>query len=158
MRYPALVLFGISFATPISASAQTDEEQVVGVAEALFQAMQDKDAAAIRSVMLEDARLLAVDSRQQPSAVAWATRDQFVDRITNAGAELLERSWDPKVRIDGDIAQLWTTYDFHRDGQFSHCGVDAFHLVRTADGWRIAHITYNRRTEDCYSPLGRPVP
>ena len=156
MRHPLLVLLGLFLTTPSLTLAQTGEEQVVGMAEALFRAMRGKDAAAIRAMMLEDARLLAVDSREQPSAVSWTSMEQFVQRISGGGGELLERSWDPEVRIDGDLAQLWTAYDFYVDGQFSHCGIDAFHMVRTGDGWKIAQVTYTRRTEDCYSPLGAP--
>ena len=37
---------------------------------------------------------------------------------------------------------IWTPYDFHIDGRFSHSGVDVFTVVRTADGWRIASIAY----------------
>ena len=31
---------------------------------------------------------------------------------------LLERMWDPIVLIDGDIAMVWTRYDFFIDGEF----------------------------------------
>ena len=64
--------------------------------------------------------------------------------------------WNPKVRVDGNIASLWTEYDFHCDGEFSHCGIDAFHLARVGGDWRIAMITYNVVPEKCFSPLGPP--
>jgi hypothetical protein len=35
------------------------------------------------------------------------------------------------------------------DGEFSHCGVDAFILVLTEDGWRILSIADTRTTEGC---------
>ena len=49
-------------------------------------------------------------------------------------------------------------YDFHRDGEFSHCGVDAFTLVRTESGWKISGGVYTVETEGCApSPLGPPA-
>ncbi len=156
MRLAHYILLGVAATIPVATSAQTDEEQIVDVAQALFQAMLHKDGSTIRSLMIDGARLLAVDNRQQPAAVSWASKEHFVERFAGAGGELLERMWDPKVRVDGDFAQLWTTYDFHSGGVFSHCGVDAFHMVRTANGWKIAQISYTRRIENCYSPLGKP--
>ncbi len=158
MRLARYVLLGVAVAIPSSTSAQTDEEQIVDVAQGLFQAMLHKDVSTIRSLMIDGARLLAVDNRQQPTAVSWTSEEQFAERIAGSEGELLERMWDPKVRVDGDFAQLWTTYDFYIGGSFSHCGVDAFHMVRTANGWKIAQISYTRRIENCYSPLGKPTP
>jgi hypothetical protein len=63
--------------------------------------------------------------------------------------------WDPDVRIHGAIAVVWTRYDFWVDGKFSHCGVDAFDLVKTAEGWRIAGGVYTVERTGCPpSPLG----
>jgi hypothetical protein len=65
--------------------------------------------------------------------------------------------WDARVKIHGPIAVVWTPYDFYRGGRFSHCGVDAFTLVRVAGGWRIATGTYTVEPAGCpASPLGRP--
>jgi hypothetical protein len=64
--------------------------------------------------------------------------------------------WDPTVLIDGDIAMVWTRYDFHIDGEFSHCGVDAVLLLRTDDGWRIASLAWTSEKDCNPSPLGLP--
>jgi hypothetical protein len=40
-------------------------------------------------------------------------------------------------------------YRFYVGERFSHCGVDSFHLVRTADGWRIVDLADTRRREGC---------
>jgi hypothetical protein len=59
---------------------------------------------------------------------------------------------------DGDLATVWAPYDFHRNVQFSHCGTDAFDLLRTADGWRLTGGAYTVETESCPEcPLGPPA-
>ena len=56
-----------------------------------------------------------------------------------------EPIWDLKINVDGDFAQAWASYAFYVGKQFSHCGVDAFHLVRGTDGqWRIFHLADTR--------------
>lgn len=147
----------VLLAVPVPVLAQTAEEQIVGAAETLFDAMERKDADAVRDVFLPEARLVAVASGPQGTATTWTTVEEFVDAIVLRNEDLLERLWNPTVRVDGEIATLWVDYDFHLDRRFSHCGVDAFHMVRMSGEWKIAHITYNLRREGCYSPLIPPA-
>ena len=69
--------------------------------------------------------------------------------------EWLERIFDPEVRIDGTLASVWAPYDFHLNKQFSHCGVDAFHLLKLQDGWRIVALSDSFQREGCPA---RPAP
>ena len=146
------LIFLLALATPCTTVGQSAEEQVVAVAEALFDAMRSKDTRTLRRLMLPEARLVAIDETQEPRTVAWTDLDQFIERIAGLEVEILERMWSPTVEIDGSIATVWTPYDFHRDGTFSHCGIDAFHMVRIDEAWKIAHVTYNRRLEGCSGP------
>ena len=68
----------------------------------------------------------------------------------------LERMWDPTVLIDGDIATVWTRYDFWLDGKFSHGGTDVVVLLRTDDGWKIASFAWTSEPDATDSPLGPP--
>jgi hypothetical protein len=151
MRSTPVILL-LAIATPCTTVGQSAEEQVVAVAEALFDAMRSKDTRTLRRLMLPEARLVAIDETQEPRTVAWTDLEQFIDRIAGLETEILERMWSPTVEIDGSIATVWTPYDFHRDGTFSHCGIDAFHMVRIEEAWKIAHITYSRRLEGCTGP------
>ncbi len=54
---------------------------------------------------------------------------QMVNSLGADGPEFLEHYWDPAVLIEGNIAVFWAPCDFHVDGVFSHCGIDAFQLV-----------------------------
>ncbi|MFQ5690525.1 MAG: nuclear transport factor 2 family protein [Gemmatimonadota bacterium] len=127
----------------------TPEEEVLSVVRALFDAMRARDSAAVRAVFNEDARLVTTIDRAGVPAVRLSTIDGFVEVIASATADLDERIRDPEVRIDDDLATVWTPYAFFLDGEFSHCGVDAFLLTRTRDGWKIVHIADTRRRADC---------
>jgi hypothetical protein len=74
----------------------------------------------------------------------WRTSEAFVRGVSGIDGEPIERMWDPVVRIDGDLAELWAPYDFYVGERFSHCGVDAVHLVRHEGRWKIAVISYTR--------------
>ena len=40
---------------------------------------------------------------------------------------------------------MWTPYDFYVGSEFSHCGVDVATLNRTADGWKVVSLDWNRQ-------------
>ncbi len=61
--------------------------------------------------------------------------------------------WDPKIEIDGNLAQAWTQYAFYVGKKFSHCGVDAFQLFKGTDGtWKIFQLADTRQKEGCKIP------
>ena len=67
--------------------------------------------------------------------------------------------WDERLRgttvhVDGPLAAVWTGYAFYAGTRFSHCGVDAFQLARTADGWRIVSIADTRQRTGCPEQSG----
>jgi hypothetical protein len=64
-----------------------------------------------------------------------------------------EMIWDEKIEIDGNLAQVWTSYAFYVGKKFSHCGVDAFHLTKGEDGeWKIFHLADTGQSEGCNIP------
>lgn len=44
------------------------------------------------------------------------------------------------IQINEWIAQVWTNYTFHNGDVLSHCGVDAFQLVKLNGSWKIIHL------------------
>jgi len=141
---------------PVSAA---DRAEVIAAVQTLFDAMRTRDTVAIRAAFTPGAQLVSI--RPVPGAPArhrTQTLAAFVTSIGSAPEELHERMWDPRVEIAGDIASLWAPYDFRRGASFSHCGHDAVHLVRTAEGWKIAGIAYTVITTGCVPPPGPLLP
>ena len=154
MRLLILLVAGILLGSPLP--AQSAERDVLRTVQRTFDAMRAKDTAALRSVFDSSARIVATSFRDGAPAARAVSVDEFVAIVGRAKEELVERIWDPEIRVDDNIATLWAPYDFHAGGKFSHCGVDAIQLVRTAAGWRIIHIVDTHRTERCAGPPTRP--
>jgi len=119
--------------------AQNNEERaVIAAAQAVFDAMAALDPEAFRNAMVPDGFLMAVRSE----TTRRTTRDDFAANIARQTRPMIERMWDPEVRIDGPVATVWAPYDFYSATEFSHCGTDAFQLAKTADGWKVVMISY----------------
>jgi hypothetical protein len=139
---------------PRQARAQ-DSAAVVTVVQQLFDGMASRDTALLRKILLPGASIVSLGSRSGAPNVTMRTDADFVKGMGSGTDKLLERIWTPTVMIRNAIATLWAPYDFHINGKFSHCGIDAFSLLKTADGWRIANITYTSERTGCEpSPLG----
>jgi hypothetical protein len=151
-----LVIATAALASPVDLAGQ-QEAEVLAVVQELFDAMATGDAARAAAVLLPDGQWVAVGDGDGVGVPGVTPLRDFLERMDAAGERWLERMWDPEVLIHDPIAVVWTPYDFYRNGVFSHCGVDAITMVRTADGWRIAGGTYTVETTGCpSSPLGPP--
>ena len=156
MKLTVIALLGLSLAAAGPAegqSATADEEAVLAVLGTMFDALKNHDADAISGTLHESFQLAVTGTGQdgQP-VVQTVTRDQFVSSIAGGQASLEEKWWDPEVQLRDNLATVWTKYAFYVDGSLSHCGVDAFTLARTEEGWKVVHVADTRQTEDCWEP------
>ena len=143
----ALLGFVLSF----QAYAQSEEEQVEGVIRSMFDGMRAKNAEKVASAFSPDAIMQTIQAKPEGSQVASNSVADFVKRISTTPAEtnLDERILDYQIKIDGTMASAWTPYRFYLNGNFSHCGVNSFQLVKMAEGWKIVYIIDTRRKEPC---------
>ena len=148
---PLLLLFVVAAGIPRIAAAQAgDREAIIATVQKVFDAMRTRDTALLSQAFDSTARLVGVSNRGTPS-VSLTAPSQFGAAIARAPAGDVwnERIYDPEVRIDGNVAQVWAYYTFHRNATFSHCGVDAFMLVKVGSTWKITQLADSRRTEGC---------
>ena len=141
--------------SPNTFSQNKDETAVIKVIEDLFEGMRRGDSAMVASLFHPDVRMLTSfrDSSGEP-IVKEGSLKTFLKAIGTPHPEVWnEKIWNTEVRIDDDLAQVWTDYAFFIGEKFSHCGVDGFQLVKQTDGaWRIIHLMDTRRKEPCDLP------
>ena len=151
-----MVMTSVSATRPDEVRGQESEERaVVAVIETFFRGMEQRDTALMRSTVDASARLVGASVRDGVTTIRATPMEQFITSIGRqaGGAAAIERIYAPEVKIDGSLAQVWTFYTLHIGERFSHCGYDAFHLLRTEQGWKIVNVADTRRTERC-EPLG----
>ena len=133
-----------------SATPADDRAAVLAVVKALFDGMRKGDSAAVRAVFHPQVQLTTMVTQNGVPVVQVGSLDKFLGAVgAPHDAVWDERTYDEEVRIDGTLAQVWTKYDFFAGDKFSHCGVDAFTLARTTEGWRIVALGDTRRRTGC---------
>ena len=155
MRIPLALLLILPLAgiSQSGGAPSKDEKEVLAAVQMLFDGMASHSAEKLMAATSANAQFVASTAGQ--SRVI--TREAFVKSNENNKAAALERIWEPKVRIQGTIADVWAEYDYHRDGKFDHCGIDAFQLVKEGAAWKIVSVIWTSEKEGCKpSPLGPP--
>ena len=148
MNYRYLFVATLVAFTPTVASAQTSaaEKEVYAVVENFFKGFNAKDTTVMKSYMLEDLKLFTTGVNQAGvPGVKTETGANFLKMIGSAPVTLDERISNPVISVDDGLATVWVDYQFYANGNYSHCGVDAFMLVKTADGWKIAALADTRK-------------
>lgn len=144
-------LLFISVAYSSALFAQNAEETAVKTTiNTLFQAMQKADSTMLKPLFNPGARLQTVINKQGDVTVRDEAIAGFINSIGKAKAGTLdERLSGMDIKIDGDLATAWTPYVFYFQDKKSHCGVNAFTLVKIGGSWKIQTIIDTRRKENC---------
>jgi hypothetical protein len=145
-----LVLAAAGF-FPEAACTQTPEDDVLAVVANLFEGMKTKDGDLLESLFHPDALMTGTGIRDGSHRVSMNSPDGWIQSISSSSPETVidERFYNPVVQISGPLASVWAEYDLYVNDEFRHCGVDAFHLALTDDGWKIVHLADTRVTDGC---------
>ncbi|MEJ2004845.1 MAG: nuclear transport factor 2 family protein, partial [Cyclobacteriaceae bacterium] len=136
-----------------TAMAQEEEMKVSAVILSIFDGMREGDSAKVASHFIRDATMMSVShDKEGNSVIHGGSLQQWLNAIgTPRDAVLDERIWDTKVRIDDNLATVWTNYALYVGDNYSHCGVDAFQLYHDGTAWKVFHVADTRR-KDCDIP------
>lgn len=132
-----------------------DRVDVTRLAYDFMEALSSRDVQRLDELLAPHARLFSIREGEEGAEYRVRTREEFLEGLAEDGPEFVERIWEPVVELRGRIGMVWAPYDFHVDGELTHCGIDVLAFLKMEEGWRVTSITYNLETDDCpVSPLG----
>ncbi|PIQ22492.1 MAG: hypothetical protein COW65_02870 [Cytophagales bacterium CG18_big_fil_WC_8_21_14_2_50_42_9] len=154
-----LVMVAVSMvqAQQLSGAFQTnDKNAIAATVVKLFAGMRAGDSALVRSVMAPVARFVSVSVGPDGVVKTQETLlSNFLKAIGTPHAEVWdERISNGKAEAEGNLGTYWCQYTFYIGNKFSHCGVDAFQLIRTEKGWKIFQVADTRRKDNCNLSAG----
>jgi hypothetical protein len=151
------VLISLLAMAPLAGQTRQEDDTtaVLATVQAFLDTMTSRDVEGARRVLMPEGRFHSTREQDGRTAVRVSAVEDYLKSLAGRKQDNRERIWSPDVRVHGPIASVWTPYDFWVDGTFSHCGIDIFDLVKTAEGWKISALTYTvERTGCAPSPLG----
>jgi hypothetical protein len=141
MRPFIIVVALASFASP--ARAQTigaDSAAAIAVADSLLAALSSGDSKTLARLTLDSAVVGGVGLRGGVERLSLRTWGLYINRT--GASTFTERGFDATARVQGGVAHVWMPYDLYVGDKWSHCGVDAFTLMKSEGRWRVAALIY----------------
>jgi hypothetical protein len=143
MKHFVKLLLLTCLSTPVFAQQETAVRATIST---FFTGMNKSDTTLVRSTLLPGARLQTVLNKEGKVSIQEGDFGRFMTSIGKAKpGSLDERLGNYTVHVDGDLATAFTPYEFWYNGQQSHCGSNAFTLVRVDGDWKVQAIIDTRR-------------
>ena len=145
------ILSFIIFLTSELFAQQTSTDAIKRTINTMLDAMRKSDSTLLRSVLAKEMELqsVAADEMGKVSLSTKSANDLVTQIGTPHAAVYDERIVFGSIKIDGPLASVWAPYKFYLGDTFSHCGVNFFQLARIEGGWKIIHIGYTVRLDNC---------
>lgn len=131
--------------------AQTAQDSVKAAVNKLFEAMKNSDADMLKSAFADSAILQTISRNKEGKLIV---QNEGISDFAASISKLPKGAADERIvfdviKTDGPLAIVWAPYQFYYNGNFSHCGVNSFQLVRFDGIWKIQYIIDTRRKTPC---------
>lgn len=152
MKFTIVLAFVLIYWSPLL--AQNEQVAVMEPINNLFEGMNKGDSAMVHKAFTDDVGFATIsnDKEGNPKLTRGSLQRFLVAMGTPHKEVYSEPIWDVKIEIDGSLAQVWAKYAFYLGKEFHHCGVDAFQLFKTPNGWKIFQLVDTRQQEGCEIP------
>lgn len=128
---------------------ETEKKQVMEKINLFFKVLETKDTALYKSLVMPNGQIWTVTRQQDTLKNTLRTFADDMKSLAVMNKVIEERPLRADINIHQDIAIAWVPYTLSLDGQFSHCGIDVFTLLRTKDGWKIVNASYSKEPDGC---------
>jgi hypothetical protein len=152
MRTRVTLLVGIFFSLILSAQKPSEEHQIKNVIETFFKGLHAGDSAIVKSTLHESIKIQTTYSNKEGiNILKDQTKTELLTGIANKkkSDKYFEKLLSYDIKIDGNLASVWTPYEFYFNDQFSHCGANSFQLFHNNGKWEIIFIVDMRRRNNC---------
>ena len=146
------ILFLFILTASIKAQDKKQEVEIKKVIETFFDGLHKGDSTLMSSVLYKDIKIqTTATDRAGKKVLKTESKQQLLTAIANKKPEnvYLEKLLSNTIKIDGNLASVWTPYEFYVNGNFSHCGANSFQLFDNNGKWQITYLVDMRRRQNC---------
>ena len=151
MRKILFLILAIIFCSKYLIAQSSTEDSVKATIQQLFKAMKSSDGALLKDCFADSAIMQTISQTKEGKTII---KNDLVEHFVRQIEQIEQGAADERItfetiKIDGPLAIVWTPYQFYWKGQFSHCGVNSFQLVRINQHWKIQYLIDTRRKVNC---------
>ncbi|MBS1796151.1 MAG: hypothetical protein JSS81_20025 [Acidobacteria bacterium] len=136
------VIFTLLVSLSVFAQKTPDARDAAAVVDKLFAEMASHNPAGVADQFTKDSNLTAVIRTKDGKFVVRSfSGEAFSKNFAEKKNEIKEDMYDREIEAFDNLVLVYGRYVFFVDGKVSHCGVNAFQLVKTEAGWKIANAS-----------------
>lgn len=148
------IVFIIVLVCALSFHAQekSPENEIKKVIETFFEGLHKGDSTLMATTLHKDIKIQTTSSMRGPNGLLQTdSKAKLLTAIANKNPAhvYLEKLLSYTIKIDGNIASVWTPYEFYFNNNFSHCGANSFQLFKDQTHWKIIYLVDMRRRDKC---------
>ncbi len=131
---------------------QSETDNVKSKIIEFFDAFHKQDSVALKSMVTDKVILQSISTNKEGKTIL--KEEDFSKFIKSIASIPKDQTFEEKllgfnIQVDGNMANAWTPYEFWYQGEFSHCGVNSFQLIKADGAWKIIYLVDTRRKEGC---------
>ncbi|MGQ3677376.1 nuclear transport factor 2 family protein [Tenacibaculum discolor] len=148
--FTLLIVFVLT--TVVSAQENSEKKAIKNIIETFFEGLHKGDSTLVSSTLNSTINIQTTFTNKEGKKVlVTESKAKLLTNIANKKPEhtYLEKllSWD--IKVDGNLASVWTPYEFYFNNEFSHCGANSFQLFNNNGKWEIIYLVDMRRRDNC---------
>jgi hypothetical protein len=136
----------------MSAQEDTEKQAIKKVIETFFEGLHKGDSTIMETTLHKEIKIqTTATNREQVKFLKTESRQQLLTNIANKKPTDVykEKLLSYDIKVDGNLASVWTPYEFYYNGNFSHCGANSFQLFNNNGTWEIIYLVDMRRRNGC---------
>jgi len=152
MQKSIVFIIVLVFSITLNAQDNSAQNDVKIVIDTFFEGLHKGDSTLMASTLHKDIKIQTTSSMRGPNGLLQTdSRTKLLTAIANKNPEhvYLEKLLSYDIKIDGNIAFVWTPYEFYFNSNFSHCGANSFQLFKDNSKWKIIYLVDMRRRNKC---------
>ncbi len=147
------VIFYLVLLITTTIFSQSEEEQSTrATIDIFFEGFHKGDTILMKSVMSD--KIIMQTAFRTKEGEDKLVEDSPANVLKAIATRTADQKWDERllsynIQIDGNMANVWTPYEFWFNDKFSHCGVNSFQLFKDGATWKIIYLIDTRRRSTC---------
>ena len=149
-----IVMLLLLVSTNIVNAQQEEKEKsaIKNVIETFFDGLHKGDSAIMKKTLHKDIKIQTTfTNREGKKMLRTETRSKLLENVSKKKPtdKYFEKLLSYDIKIDGNLASVWTPYEFYFNDNFSHCGANSFQLFNNNGTWEIIYLVDMRRRGNC---------
>lgn len=146
-----LSCFLFFFVFTMTAQNNSEEAAIKEVVATFFKGLHNGDSAVVSKTFHKDIKIQTTSTQKENKVLVTESKTKLLTGIAakNPAHVYFEKLLAINVQIDGNLASVWTPYEFYFNGTFSHCGANSFQLFNNNGLWQITYLIDMRRRTNC---------